>query len=117
MNNIISEIKMLDIVLKWFASNQTKKFEMHIAVQHIILEFPELSTTDFHDWAKMMVDKLVKDEKLKTNAKEVGFSGQPIFYSVTFEGKLFSRSGGYAQQQIDANQIREDREINAKVAL
>jgi hypothetical protein len=122
----LSPIEILNKALEWFALDMEeflKTPSQHVnkniskpeAITEIGRGYKELHTTDFLMYADLVIDKLFRDGYLTSN--DVGYSGRERLYSISFEGKLFSKAGGYIQQQINANQIREDRETNAKVAL
>ena len=115
----LSPIQILDKVLYWFAMDiddfvKTKsqsansKVSKPEAITEIGRCYKELNTVDFLMYADLVIDKLVKDGHVISNEKQVGFSGQPIMYSISFEGKLFSKSGGYTQKEINENLAKEE---------
>jgi hypothetical protein len=102
--NNLSPIEMLDKTLEWFAMDVS---EMGMGEQLIAREsitrtkalrlmvdkMPELNTTDFLVYSNLVLNKLVKDEYLSC-PDDGRISGEPA-YSITFEGKIFSKMGGY----------------------
>ena len=97
MNLVTEPVKMLDLALRWFAMDTKEILSKHPAVtrehvtqndaaQSMVDFFPQLNNTEFLMYHNMIFDKLANDGYIK-KVNELN--------SITFEGKLFSKSGGY----------------------
>src|SRR5690348_1855058 len=92
----LTEIQMLDKVLQWFAKSPDEIDRQPFTSRQSILkgnisgsivkEYPELNTKEFLEWEDLILEKLVKD-KYVSKLNEL--------YSITFDGKIFSKAGGY----------------------
>jgi hypothetical protein len=95
----LTEIEMLDKVLEWFAMDletlkklqpiQSREFvRSDSSLSDLMKFYPELNNYEFLHWSNLILKKLVKDDYL---------SCENGLYSITFEGKIFSKQGGYKQ--------------------
>jgi hypothetical protein len=100
MNFITDPNEMIDLVLKWFAMDTREIVSKRPAVTREFVSFddaaksgidffPQLNNTEYLMHYRPIFEKLVKDGYIK---KEYDL------YSITFEGKMFSKAGGYAEQ-------------------
>jgi hypothetical protein len=104
--NTLTPIEMLNKALEWFAmdigdTNPNNFIPRENASKNTLLNdmtrtFIELDTTDFLLYSDLILNKLV-DEKYLNYYKESGIIGMER-YSITFDGKLFSKDGGYIKQ-------------------
>jgi hypothetical protein len=96
----MSPIEMLDKCLEWFALDiaefvktdsqiANEKISKPAAITEIGRCYEEINGMDFLMYAELIIDKLVRDGYLKKDGD---------LLSITFEGKLFSKTGGYSRQ-------------------
>ena len=116
----ITPIEMLDKTLQWFAMDASEmgigiqmcsrhEVEMKKAIPLIIDKFPELNTSEYLLYSKMIFEKLAKDKYLTLKTYDHKYSDDR--YSITFEGKLFSKLGGYKYElKWKAEKERETQE-------
>jgi len=105
----ISPIEMLDKVLHWFAADfndikpATATIRQRIteddAFRQIFKDHAELQSGEFIAYSDIIFIKLVKDDYVSLEyLKEPRVHGEfwkTKVYTITFEGKIFSKEGGY----------------------
>ncbi len=109
--NKLTPNEMLDKVLEWFSMEidemgtgeqliSREWIKEQDASRLMVDKFRELNTTDFLYYKDMIYRKLAKDGYLEVENK--------VIYSITFEGKMFSKNGGYIKQH-ELNEASESR--------
>ena len=95
--------EMLDITLNWFAMDfkdigmgedaiPRNEVEHHTAERLIMRMHPQLDKagSEFMEYSNMILEQLVSDRYLSKIGPR---------YSITFKGKMFSKSGGYIKKE------------------
>ncbi len=99
MNFDLTPMYMLDKVLEWFSmepdemglgEQATPRVDVleKDASRLIAAKFIELNSSEFLLWKNLIYQKLIKDKYL--------FDEGGTKYSITFDGKIFCKQGGYA---------------------
>jgi hypothetical protein len=115
MREELSPIYMLDKTLQWFSMDTDEmgmgeqliaRENMHRddAIKLIITMYPELNSNEYMFYYDMILHKLFSEGRLVKSGHA---------YSITFDGKLFSKAGGYKKQNeiiADAERIKNNRE-------
>ena len=100
MTPITEPIEMLDKVQEWFAMGKKEMLSISPVIpsenvsyeeasKSVIEFFPGMDNVEFLLHRKMIFKKLINDGYI---------SEENNLYSITFEGKLFSKNGGYKKQ-------------------
>jgi len=104
VENTLTPIQMLDKVLEWFSMDVQEMglgeqlsprqyAKKDVALRLMADKFKELNTAVFLIDNPLILSKLVKDGYLRLYYDDL--------YSITFDGKYFSRAGGYKQKIIN----------------
>ena len=117
--NTLTPMQMLDKVLEWMSMNpnefrKDKNPRINLSQGAIqggcMVDFPELKTGQFLTDFDLILKKLVKDEYIDESKRTQFGMATMTVYSINFNGKYFSKDGGY-QNEKNEKMGEEESEI------
>ena len=103
--------KKLDLALSfYYKSFHDKNRKTHYEhTSDIVTNNPELRGNTSMDEAKLLADKLYKDEYID------GDDSNPYLHRINYDGTIFHLEGGYTQHLIDLESQRSKHRLHEKI--